>query len=327
MILQAVNKIKDFSIGRVVENISFIGLFLFFAIQYKQAFQPFVISYLISKILNLIFYSHKVLPVIKEIKFGSPFYFKEFIFNVKNGGILVLSNIASMLILGCGRFMIDIHFGIATFSKVSLMIMMVNFILTFVNQISLVLYPELKQWDESKKHSFYEKSVNVLSLYAPFVFVAYVPFKIFIEKWLPEYSSSTIYLLYLIPFCLFDGKMQLIYNTVYKVNNMIIPLLLCNTISLVLSFIMMTFSIYVAESTSLVVMSMMIAVIARSLIAELIYTKSLKLTFPFIERALEILLVAIFITIYSRLEMFTATIVYLMSYLIYNVYKRKYSNK
>lgn len=327
MVLQAVNKIKEFSLGRIVENVSFLLLFAFFALHHEHIFQPFIIAYLASKIFNLIYYSYKASSIIKETSWKCPFYFNDYLFNVKNGGILVLSNIASMLILGCGRFMIDVHWGITTFSKVSLIIMMVNFILTFVNQISLVLYPELKQWDESKVLTFYGKAVNVLSLYAPSLFVLYVPFKIFIEIWLPEYSNSTIFLLYLIPFCLFDGKMQLIYNTVYKVNNMVSPLLICNTVSLLLSFSLMLLSIFVVESIPLVVMSMMGAVIVRSLIAELIYTKETKLKFPLSDRLLELLLVVAFIAIYNGFELFTATIIYLIFYLIYYVYRKEFSNK
>lgn len=64
------------------------------------------------------------------------------------------STITGMLILGFGRFLVDLKWGIKEFAMISFAFMFVNFFLMFVNQVSIVLFPELKRWERNKIEDF-----------------------------------------------------------------------------------------------------------------------------------------------------------------------------
>lgn len=113
--------------------------------------------------------------------------------NIKIGINLMLANIASTLIIGSARFIIDGKWGIEMFGQFSLSISMINFVLLFLGQVSMVLFPMLRQVDEENQSKFYLGIRDALSLFLPLAFVAYIPLKLVLGLWLPQYDDSLVF--------------------------------------------------------------------------------------------------------------------------------------
>lgn len=297
-LLQAVNRIKEFSVGRIVSVIFFILLSILF--YRRDSYQGYIIAYICGNILTLIYYVF----CCKEI-FLSVFikkqedYLKECYANIKQGLVLVLSNISSMLILGVGRWLVDMHWGITYFSKISMMLMLVNFFLLFISQTSLVLFPTARRWDYGKLRKFYADMNEFMGIFVPCILILYLPICLLVNLWLPQYADATRYLIYLMPLCVFDSKMQLLYNTSYKVLNKVKSLLLCNILSVIISTFMISISIYLLENVVCVVASMLLAIWLRSVIAGYLLNKEFTVIYPRNVQVTEFCLVVSFIAIYE----------------------------
>ena len=267
-ILQSVNYIKVFSWGRVM-NIFFFSFSLIFLIILKtEAFVPYVMVYIISQFLSSFYYIFRMKEFacycISPIKLS---YIYDVLNNLKVGIFLLVSNLTSMLIVGLGRWAVDIKWGIDKFSQVSFVLMFVNFFMMFINQASLVLFPHLRRKESSQVVSVYYRLNKWLYLLLLLLMLSYVPIVMFIKYWLPDYLDSSYYLIYLLPLCYYEIKMQLVYNTIYKVFHLERRLLQCNATAFLISIILTCVSIYLFHSLNSVVVSMPITMALRNYLA------------------------------------------------------------
>lgn len=273
-ILQAVNRIKEASYGKMIISIIFILsviLMIFFGV---NDYRPYVYTYIIAHSLGLLYYMYQCKKIVLNLSIKmSRIYVYNTLSDIKIGFVLLMSNIMGMLIIGFGRFMVDMKWGITAFATVSFSLMFVNFFLMFINQASQVLFPDLRRRTSKEISVFHEKLRRKLSMSFPIALLLYVPICKFVTLWLPKYSESMEYLIFLLPLCVFDSKMNLLCNTIYKVFNKIKLLLLCNAVSLLTSVLLITASIYVFNSVRLVVLSMLIAIGLRGIIAEKILSR------------------------------------------------------
>lgn len=296
-VLQAVNEIKYMSFGRMLTTIFFISSILLLLLLKTNHFQPYVICYILCNSVCLVYYITKTNEILvcaftTAIKKG---YYGRMFSNVKVGSVLLLSNICGMLVLGFGRFMVDEEWGIRAFSVVSFSFMFVNFFMTFVQQGSLVLFPELRRWNEERIRQFYVKFRRMMSLLFPSVLLLYLPIYYLVLLWLPQYLESAKYLIFLLPLCIFDTKMNLLCNTLFKVFNRVKLLLFCNMVALSCSVVGILISLFVIKNMVAVVLSMLISIIIRSVIAEVLLSKIIETPPIWKNLSMELLLVGIFI--------------------------------
>lgn len=296
-VLQAVNEIKYMSFGRMLTTICFLSSILVLLFLRIDIFEPYVICYMICNSVCMVYYITKTKEILAytfSLK-TSEGYLNHLIKDIKVGSVLLLSNICGMLVLGFGRFMVDEEWGIKAFSVVSFSFMFVNFFMTFVQQGSLVLFPELRRWDEERIRRFYVKFRRVMSLVFPSVLLLYLPIYYLVELWLPQYLESAKYLLFLLPLCIFDTKMNLLCNTLFKVLNHVKSLLLCNILALAFSALGIIISIFVIKSMIAVVSCMLLSIILRSIVAEVMLSKMFVTASVWKNLGMELFMVALFI--------------------------------
>jgi len=278
-ILQCTNRIKAFSAGRIIDVTFFVSTLVLMLILRVDYFKPYVVFYFFAKILSLVYYSTKTKELWMHIKERiDKEVVADIIDNIKIGVTLLASNIASMLVLGFGRYMVDMNWGIEVFSKVSFTLMFVNFFMMFVQQASMVLFPDLKRRDNKQILSIYKRLRNILLYISPLVLIAYAPISFFIEFWLADYVDAIKYLIFLLPLCCFETKMQLLYNTMFKVLRLERKLLLCNILTVSISVVTILISIYFIQDITAVVISMLISIMFRSIIAEFLISGKLSLS-------------------------------------------------
>ncbi|WP_455056775.1 lipopolysaccharide biosynthesis protein [Jutongia sp.] len=279
-ILQISNRIREYSISVVIEKVLFLIAVIAGIITNKALFMIYIILNLVAKVISLLYTIAKCQEVVvAKISFSKD-AFIDFWDNIKVGINLTFSSVAGMLVLGVGRNLIDARWGVETFGKFSLAISLSNFMLQFISQISLVLFPALKRADENKVINYYHIIQDLLSFVTLGVFLGYMPLYYLLCMWLPQYNESLRYMVILLPICVFDGKMNLLCNTYLKVLRKEKQLLYFNLVALFVSFCICSFGAYVLKSVLAVAIFMVIAVAIRSIISEIYLNNVFHIGFP-----------------------------------------------
>ncbi|HHK7210311.1 TPA: hypothetical protein ACQXLP_002149, partial [Streptococcus pneumoniae] len=150
--------------------------------------------------------------------------------NIRVGINLMLSNIASSMIIGIVRMGIQWNWNIETFGKVSLMLSISNLLMTFINAIGLVVFPLLKRTKTENLSKIYSNLRNVLMLIMFAILLFYYPLKIILDLWLPAYRDALIFMALIFPMSIYEGKMALVINTYLKALRMERDILKINTL-------------------------------------------------------------------------------------------------
>lgn len=315
-VFQATNNTKLYSLSVIIDKVIFIlslGVILGFRI---DDFKTVAVLYLFSWICALAFCFWKGRKLIFVPFFDLKRTLKEMLLNVSVGIKLTIANIASLLILGVGRFLIDGVWGVEKFGKISFAITLTNFFLLFIKQSSVVFFPMLRCVSNNELNNFYRSSTLLIDICSPMFFIAYIPIKYILNMWLPEYSESLRFLILLLPICVYDGKMQMVCNTYFKVLRKEKTLLLNNIIAVVISCFLCFIGAYIFKSIVIVVIGMVISIAVRSVISEVMLAKMMNANFNkgVIYTAI---LICIFISVSWNFSDITAFVVVLLSSIVY----------
>ncbi|PIC77123.1 hypothetical protein CSV74_07575 [Sporosarcina sp. P19] len=320
-ILQSTNRIKEYSQIILYDRILYCCLIIVFLIFGIRNVELLIISDLIGKLLSLsvaVYYCKDI--VFRKI---SSFYFsfRESLINIRVGIKLMLSNIASMLIIGTVRFGIERSWGVAVFGKVSLTLSISSLLMVFINALGIIMFPILRRTKEGNLEGIYIIMRNFLMVLLLGSLIIYYPLKIILVAWLPEYNDSLIYMILLFPLCVYEGKMALLINTYYKTLRKEKMLLGINVISLIISITTTVFIALVLKDLNVAVFSIFILIAIRCIIAEIILSKSLKI-FLYKDILYELLVTLIFILAGWYFSFWYSLSIYLFFYIWYLVIKK-----
>lgn len=315
-IFQATNEIKEYSISVMIDKAIFIIMVAALIITKARNFEMFVLFYLTSKAISTVYCMYVGRKVIFSGTYDISKTFKEMWVNICVGINLMIANIASMLILGIGRMMSDSHWGIAEFGKLSFAFSLMNFILMFVSQISMVLFPALRKFDKEYVKKVYKNITEALAVVLPLAFLAYIPMKVILLELVPKYKVSLNYLALLLPIVTFDGKMNLLCNTYFKVLRKEKFLLKVNLISMILSSILSAIAVYVFDSMIMMVIFMVAAIAFRSIFSEIYLSKLMNhnITMNVIQ---EVAIASIFMLIAYNMPPLQSFVTFLIIYIFY----------
>lgn len=279
-IFQAMNETKLYSYSVIVDRFAFAVLVIICVAFRVKDFRFYIGSFIIGKILSLIycvvkgrdFFHSGLVPFRAAVK--------EALDDIRVGSKLMFANVAGMLILGVVRFAIDGHWGIVVFGKVSFALSLAMFIMQFVMQVSMVLFPALRRSSSQEQRRLYRAMSEILDLVMPFVFVLYFPIVMILDRWLPQYHQSFFYFAILLPICIFDGKMDITCTTFFKVLRRE-RLLLAINVSILLLIILLTWiQVSLFDSLIGVLLSAVGVLILRSIASEIILNREMNLSFP-----------------------------------------------
>lgn len=264
-LLQTTSRIKEYSVVLGVDRFMyFIGIVILLLCK-KFGFEDLIWVETISKTLAYIV---------------AIYYCKDFIFqkitkiyvdlfeifeNVRVGSKLLFSNIASILIMGICRVGIEKNWGIEIFGEVSLTITLSQLFITFITNIGMVLFPLLKRIDSTKMAQLYNTLDGLVTSAIMFVLVWYYPASLILERWIPAYTTSIMYMGILLPICFYESKMALLNSTYLKALREERTLLRVNICTMILS-LMLTFSTsFVLKNLELAIASITIVLAVRSI--------------------------------------------------------------
>lgn len=315
-IMQAVNCTKKYSKSVMIEKAPFCAAILVLVALKVNSYIAYIDIYIVCKIMSLFYLAVECRDLLKAKLCPLKIAFREIKINVFVGINLMIANIANSLILGIGRFMIEKKWDVITFGKVSLSLSLVSFFLMFISQVSMVLFPVLRQVTYTQLLKLYNSIRHILGYLISAVFIFYIPIKVIISWWLPQYELSIYYLIFLLPVCTYDGKMNMICNTFFKVLRKERILLLVNVSSTLLSLVTVFISSIVFHNLNLVLISMTFSVAFRCVVSELILSRFLQVNI-IKELVEENILVLIFIISTILFSDFKAFLFQILAYVFF----------
>ena len=190
---------------------------------------------------------------------------------------LMVSNLCAMLVLGVGRQVVDLRWGVLAFGQISFSLTLINFGLTFLSQVSMVLFPALRRVSGDQQAVYCRRLEEGLYLLLPWIYVLALPGRALLEWWLPEYRQSLAWLPLVLPICYFDCKMNLLGNTFLKVLNRQTQLLKINLCTILVSLALAAAGAWVVNSMVWVVLGMAASIALRSVWAGRVLRRALHL--------------------------------------------------
>ncbi len=191
---------------------------------------------------------------------------------------LMFANIAGILIIGNIRYGISLGWDVATFGKVSLTLSLSNFLLVFINSVSVVFFPIIKRMDETRRAEVYREIRDVLTFLLFGALLTYYPLKCVLTWWLPKYADSLVYMSILFPVCVFESKVCLLINTYLKSMRQETLMLKINIGSVLVSLAVTCLTVGVFRDLDLAVFSIVGVYALRCIVAEQVTGKLLGLS-------------------------------------------------
>lgn len=267
-IFQAVNNTSWYSLSLLISRGLwgvFIIILLISGVRYSS---PYIASFTVATIISLFYCVAKARPILKCGLLPFRQGLKDSIASVRVGIKLMLANLSSMLILGIARVVIDSVWGIETFGQFSLSLQLITFILSFLSQVAMVLFPSLKTVDEEKQEEIYADIRDKLDLILPLALIGYYPVYFVLSLWLPAYSVGLRSLYLLLPICIFDGKMQILFTTFFKILRKERQLFMVNFLAVGFSLIATIVVLQTWYDPAVTMVVAVLAVVLRSFMAE-----------------------------------------------------------
>lgn len=316
-IFQSTNRIKEYAqLSRSDRYLYILFLVIYFALGGRN-FWVLILIDSFSKFIMLLWGMNRIRDMLKVNIINLKYLFKEILDNISIGSKLMLSNVASMLIIGTIRFFIGKKWDIVTFGKLSFTLSISNMFLTFINAVGVVMFPLLRRTNKAKLPMLF---LTLRGLFVPFTYsflIMYVPAKFILSIWLPEYATSLYYMGILFPMVIYEGRMALLINTYLKTLRKEKTILLVNVLSLLASLLVSLFAIFIIGNLILAVTSILFVLMFRCILAELLLCKVMNVK---IDRAVleELLITFIFISSNILLNnSWQSMFIYSVAYLIY----------
>ena len=324
VIMQATNRMKEYSAIILVEKIIYAVLLILFlgdGIRNPNILITADISGKIFAFLLGAFYCKEIL-FIKLPKENFKFYFNEMKENIHVGIFLLVSNVASILITSIVQLLVESRYGIEAFSQVALAFNMSKFMMVAIAAIGVVLVPLIKHMDKQKLSETYVYIRSLLMLVLGLSLIVYFPLREILNFWLPNFAESIFYLAFLFPICLFEGKTQLLANSYMKALRGERLLCKVNLISVLLSLVSGFVGVYILDSIFMAVVLVPYVLAFRCFLLERSIKNilSIDITKPAFYEAV---LASVFMISCFALDSLIAVIVYVIAFLLYAFLMRK----
>lgn len=314
-VLQATNRMKDYSIIVISDRILYIIMVFSLLLFGIKTFYLYIICDVLAKLFSLFLSMVKTHDITKPIR-PITWDMSEIFTNIKVGINLMLANVASILIIGIVRFGVQIGWDISTFGKVSLTLSISNMLMVFVNAVSLAIFPLLKRENKDNYVNIYNLTRTVLMPVIFIVLLSYYPLKLILGVWLPEYSESIRYMAIVFPMVVFEAKTSLLTNTYLKALRKEKLILRINILTVIFSVILTFIIINLIHNLTLAMFLIVFLLALRSTLSELVLAKFLDVSI-IRQLILEILLVLLFIYANWNFSISVSFILYTISLVVY----------
>lgn len=236
--------------------------------------------------------------------------------NMISGMMLLIANWSSMFVVGSARMIVQWHWDLLTFGKVSFAFSMSGLFLAFVTAASVVLFPSLKRMDEEQLPGVYRKIRNSLSPALFMCMIGYYPGCYILHLWLPAYENSLFYLGILLPIIVFTSKINLLTNNYLKAYRKERNMLIINLFSVLIAVTAFVLCAYVFNNLNALLVCVVFAEMMRSIVSEIVVTKIIRINIT-IDILMETALTLLFIVITWYFSLPLGCVIYSICFVIY----------
>lgn len=263
-VFQSMNETRLYSMSIVADRLVFLIPLVACVLLRVTDCGVYIAAYVIARCVALAYCVYHA----RDILFSAPSSLdsgvRALVHDMRLGLVMTVANVCGMLILGIARYIIEARWGIAVFGQLSLSLSLVNFILMFISQLSMVLFPALRQSDPAELGRLYATLRDFALILLPLTFIIYYPLSLFVSAWLPEYVDSLGYFAFLMPIVLYESLSDMICNTFFKVRCEPTRVLVVNFASLVIAAIGVCIAAYFVSNVFLVLIAAVVALGARA---------------------------------------------------------------
>lgn len=321
-ILQATNRIKSYARITMLDRCIYVIIIVFLIVMGFREYKLMILADLAGKGISFVFAIYCCKDIV--VRRVTDFYFSvhEMIVNISVGSKLMLSNIASKLVVGTVRLGIERTWDIETFGKISLTLSISNMVMLFINAVGIVIFPVLRRTDEKSLPGIYVTMRDFLMIVSLGVLMVYYPLKYVLCLWLPDYAESLRYMAILFPIIVFEGKMSLLITTYLKVLRKEKTILFINIITVIVSVVLTLFTTQIIANLDITVFSVVVLLAFRSVMAEFLLSRVIKIV-VLKDIVLELVMTILFIVSAWRFDSFMTSLLYGIGYISYLMVKRK----
>lgn len=268
-IMQITNRIKDYAKFLLTERIVlFLGVVLVLFVFHKNEFRYMYYAKLISMLSITLIGIYLCRSLLRPEFYPIHRIYQEAKINLSVGSKLMLANIAGMLIIGTVRYGISMGWDVATFGRVSLTLGISNFLMVFINSVSVVFFPIIKRMDETQRAGAYKTIRASLDFILFAAMIGYYPLKCILSWLLPKYADSLIYMSILFPVCIFQSKLSLLINTYLKSMRQESLMLKINVLTVVVSVAVTFLNVKILQNLDLTILSIVAVYAFQCCLAE-----------------------------------------------------------
>lgn len=315
-LLQMTNLIKESARIMILDRVLYICLLLGLIAGGIYSYKLMIVVDVIGRFISFFYGIYLCRDIIVHKLTFFKFDILEVIDNIKVGSNLMLSNVASMLVIGTVRLGIEKRWDVATFGKISLTLSISNLIMTFINAVGIVIFPMLKRTEKSELPELYVKIRTLLMPVLLGLLLLFFPLRTALMIWLPKYADSLLYMALIFPISVFEGKMALLINTYLKAFRMERTILFVNLLSMLLSVLLTIVTTFIFPNLILATLSITFLLVFRCFLAEMLLAKSLEISVA-LDALIEAIIAVIFIFAAWALPSLAGFLVYLVIYIIY----------
>lgn len=320
-LLQATNYINKYSMVVITERFFSIFISLVAILFGYRSYVLLIILDITGRFLSLCLGAWFCRKIVFTRPHISTKLIREVKENVSIGSMVLFATLSSTIIIGIIRYGIENYWDIITFSKVSLTISISYMILRAINSVAVVMFPTLRRIDAQRLPELYSMLNIGLMAIIFFFLIFYYPAAKLLILWLPKYSDSVRYAAILLPMSIYECKNSMIISTYLKTIRKERILLFVNLVSISLSLLFIPVTIYWLGSIELAVVSILVVLVLRCIISE--YWLSREIRMPVFSNIIFEFALSLIFIISNWYFGWMGTIIYMLSYLVYIILKKK----
>lgn len=263
-LLQTTNQIKKYSAVTVFDRLVFVSLLIVATTSWEVSYQIVILCDISGRVLSLglsIFYCREV--VINKPRF-SKMIWKEMRGNFASGSMVLLSGVASNLVVGIMRIGMEQNWSIEVFGHTSLSLSVLNMFFSFITVMGLVFFPILKNIHIDDQKKLFYQTEQVFPFFLCAVLLVAFPVKWIMEIWLPQYSISMQYMVIIMPMCVLESENTLLYITYLKALRKERVMALVNLFVMGLSVVLSYFTTVVLHDITLVFLGINLLIFVKT---------------------------------------------------------------
>ncbi|WP_168733792.1 lipopolysaccharide biosynthesis protein [Metabacillus sediminilitoris] len=278
-ILQVTNQIKKYSIYTILDKIIVLLIIILLFIFKTDQYILVVIVDTFSKVivLAIMCYSCKDILYGKGINIKTAY--KELFENISVGIKLMLANLAGMLVLGFGRFIIERFENVEVYGTYSFALSTINLLLVFISAVGLVIYPTLNRLEEKRYSKYFVELNNIMVIIVFGLLIFYFPLYVFISRVMNEYVQIFEYLPIIFAIIFIQSKMQILINPYYKLLRQEKAMLRANIVGVIIAILIIVPSYLINKSVLMVAIGTFLAMGIRLYLSEIYLKKILSINY------------------------------------------------